>query len=711
MKNPSRLLACLAVSAFALFALTLGAWAQDKDAPAKDAKSPAAVEPTPPVPPVTPAAPVETPAKPPVIVAPLSLAPPAFTVQPAAASTVSTLGSLIDAKLQVELSPYGASIHTIKTADYRKTVEGKEPYTVLSALETRDDNGNLVVWERPFSANTIVLNKEHRIDLWQHKWELITPGQYRIILLDGAGKPALEITRTYSLGSGDGGYDLTCRTSIKNLSDKAITAVWEQNAHGDLERDSSYQGDTRNILVGYHNLDYDENKVDVYTDKTNFVRVKAIDEFAETGLTIWPRENVPKPNELLWIAMNNRYFTTVLHRPIPVKPEGSEGRVVGQAMEQILEPKIGMRVGGQLIGKVDTRVLMLTVTSKPIELAPGATGQFDLCLYAGPRLKTLLNEEPYATLKLGSHLVRYEMGCSMCLFQGLANFLLGFLKVIHAVVFDWGFAIIILVLVVRLLLHPITKKAQINMTRMSKQMATLQPELAKLKERYKNDSAKQQQEMMKLYREKGVNPMGFLGCLPMFLQMPIWVALYAMLYGAIELRHEPAFWGVFQLFGDWGFLRDLSAPDNFIKFGEGGFDLPLCGLHITNSLNILPILMAVVFFFQQKLTTPPPTNEQMEQQQKMMKYMTLIFPIFFYAAPSGLTLYIMASSLAGIVDSYIVRKHIKAEEAAGTLFTKKPPKPGGFMDRMQKMIESKQRELEAKQAELKGKRPGDKNRK
>jgi YidC/Oxa1 family membrane protein insertase len=181
-----------------------------------------------------------------------------------------------------------------------------------------------------------------------------------------------------------------------------------------------------------------------------------------------------------------------------------------------------------------------------------------------------------------------------------------------------------------------------------------------------------------------------------------------MLWGAIELRHQPAFWGVFQLFGDWGFLRDLSQPDNFIKFADGGFDLPLCNMQITYSINILPILMAVVFYFQQKMTTPPPTNEQMAQQQKMMKWMTLLFPIMFYAAPSGLTLYIMSSSLAGIVDSYFVRKHIKAEEEAGTLFQKKPPKPGGFFDRVQKMIEAKQAEM-AKNADA-AKRPGGKRK-
>ncbi|MEZ6191096.1 MAG: YidC/Oxa1 family membrane protein insertase [Phycisphaerales bacterium] len=92
------------------------------------------------------------------------------------------------------------------------------------------------------------------------------------------------------------------------------------------------------------------------------------------------------------------------------------------------------------------------------------------------------------------------------------------------------------------------------------------------------------------------------------------------------------------------------------------------------SINIIPLLMAVVFYFQQKLTTPPAANEQQAQQQKMMKFMIFLFPVFLYFAPSGLNLYIMASTTAGIVDSYIVRKHIK-EEASGGCSSPSPSSP------------------------------------
>ena len=128
-------------------------------------------------------------------------------------------------------------------------------------------------------------------------------------------------------------------------------------------------------------------------------------------------------------------------------------------------------------------------------------------------------------------------------------------------------------------------------------MKELQPEMEKLREKYKDDQQSLNAEMMKLYREKGVNPANMLGCLPMFLQMPIWVALYAMLYYAIELRHESAFYGIFQAVsgGNWAFLADLSAPDNFIKFSGTGFSIPLfvINFHMTG-INVLPILMGVM---------------------------------------------------------------------------------------------------------------------
>ncbi|MHC4980177.1 MAG: YidC/Oxa1 family membrane protein insertase, partial [Planctomycetota bacterium] len=189
----------------------------------------------------------------------------------------------------------------------------------------------------------------------------------------------------------------------------------------------------------------------------------------------------------------------------------------------------------------------------------------------------------------------------------------------------------------------------------------LKPEIEKLQKKYPNDPKKLQQEQMRMMRERGVNPFQMLGCLPMFLQMPIWVALYAMLYFAFELRHEPAFWGFFQLFWDWPFLGDLSAADHcFWEFNEP-FKFFIWNM---TGINVLPPLMGVVFYIQQKYMSPPPspsmTKEQLQQQKIMKVMMVVMFPVMLYSAPSGLTLYIFTSTLIGIIESRYVRAHIKA---------------------------------------------------
>ncbi len=210
-------------------------------------------------------------------------------------------------------------------------------------------------------------------------------------------------------------------------------------------------------------------------------------------------------------------------------------------------------------------------------------------------------------------LVLYQMSscCAICTFQWLAHGLIRFLSLVHLLLGDWGIAIVLLVCVVRTLLHPLTKRAQINMHGFSKTMSDLKPELEKLQKKYKDDPKKFQAEQLQLMREKGLNPLQFLGCLPMFLQTPIWIALYAMLYFAFEIRQQPAFYGIFQkISGDnWPFLADLSSPRPLLPL----FDTPQL-FHFGfifdySSINLLPLVMGILFFLQQKYMTPPPNPD------------------------------------------------------------------------------------------------------
>jgi YidC/Oxa1 family membrane protein insertase len=230
------------------------------------------------------------------------------------------------------------------------------------------------------------------------------------------------------------------------------------------------------------------------------------------------------------------------------------------------------------------------------------------------------------------------------------------------------------------------------MQRISKGMAALKPELDALKARYGDDPKRMQQEQFRLYREKNINPVGCLGgFLPTFLQMPIWMALYAVLYLAFELRQQPAFFGLFQLFGGWQFLGDLSAQDSFIPLP---FSVNLF-LFTLSSINIIPLLMGVVFYVQQKYMAPPMTqlSPEQAQQQKMMRVMTVVmFPLMLYVAPSGLTLYIMTSTLIGIWESKMVRRQVEEEER-----NPRPAKPSKTQDALGRLYQQAMERAQEKQ--------------
>ncbi len=619
-------------------------------------------------------------------------------------------------KLQVTTSHFGAGVELIQLAAYRKTVGADEPFTIQTLLEAQDVvNGKLhPVVRYPFAMRAISINGQ-TLNVEFLSWQLVEGGrdaqtvydtavyEFQVVDADAGDKPVLRVRRTYQVSRNS--YDVRVSHQIVNLIDVPLQVVLTQSAQSDMPVPAAtYMGDRRGFTAAYFNKEYDPKRIHIYKDGANLARSKVLDEQPAPGSAapLWPNPDIPASAELAWLASISRYFTVVVH-----PTAGTWGASAPVPSLQQNYAGVGMDLHG-LKGaakRVDARMAIFSLTSRPLTVAPGDTASLDLGIYAGPRLREAFETDLYRSLQFSDHLILYSLGgpCTMCTFQWLARLLLWFMTAIHVVLGDWGLAIIILVLCVRMALHPITKKSQIQISKFQKQFASLQPEIEKIKKKYGDNQQKIQQEQMKLMREKGINPMNMLGCLPMFLQMPIWIALYAMLFLAIELRHQPAFYGVFQTLGEmfadkpWGFLADLSEADNFIRFADGGFTLPICGVYVPYSLNILPILMGVFFFLQTKLTTAPPPNDQARQQQKiMMIMMVTIFPLMLYPAPSGLTLYIMSSSLAGMVDSLIVRKHIKQMEAEGKLFEVKKRKPGGFMERFQKTMASRQQMLESK---------------
>jgi YidC/Oxa1 family membrane protein insertase len=216
---------------------------------------------------------------------------------------------------------------------------------------------------------------------------------------------------------------------------------------------------------------------------------------------------------------------------------------------------------------------------------------------------------------------------------------------------NYGVGIMLLVCMVRLALHPLTKRGQVSMSKMSK----FGPALKELQNKYADDKETLQKETMRFYKEHGATPI--LGCLPMFLQMPIWIALWTGLSATVELRHAAflPFW-----------LTDMAAPDRLYTFHT---ELPLIGSFVGDSLNLLPLLLTVAMFLQTKLNpsgmgATPATTPDQQKQQKMMMYMMPVMMLFiFYKMPSGLNLYVMTSTFAGVIEQIVIKRHIAKKQA------------------------------------------------
>lgn len=198
-------------------------------------------------------------------------------------------------------------------------------------------------------------------------------------------------------------------------------------------------------------------------------------------------------------------------------------------------------------------------------------------------------------------------------------------KVTH----NYGIDIILLTILIKIIFYPLSLKSYKSM----KEMQKLQPQIQKLREKYKDDKQKLNQEMMELYKRRKINPMG--GCLPMIIQIPVFFALYKALSGAIELRHAHFLW--------W--INDLSAPEDLFSFTVLGYSIPI---------RILPLIMGITQVIQQKMT---PTSAD-PMQEKMMLFMPILFTFLFWGFPSGLVLYWLINNVISIGQQYYINKKV-----------------------------------------------------
>lgn len=332
-----------------------------------------------------------------------------------------------------------------------------------------------------------------------------------------------------------------------------------------------------------------------------------------------------------WFGVKNRFFAAV------VLPDNAALDVLN-----FYEFRTSQR--DVVLGKRDYPDL--TATARTNELRVGASRRvMQFSLYAGPLEKDTLRELPGA-----ESLGEYTGGCFLApLIKPAAALILELLRITSRVLFgNMGLGIIVTTLLIRLCMFPLSLKSQRN----AMQMQALSPKIQALKERYKDDQQKYGVEQMRLFKEHKVNPVA--GCLPVFIQMPIFIGMYSVFEMSIDLRHAPFMW--------W--IRDLSEPDRLL----GPWNPVVIPLLITqlriDALNLLPILMTITWFLQAYFSPRSP-DPQMAQQQKMMMWMPIIFGLTCYSLASGLSLYFLANSLLSMAEQRIIKRYILKIDSSG----------------------------------------------
>ena len=294
--------------------------------------------------------------------------------------------------------------------------------------------------------------------------------------------------------------------------------------------------------------------------------------------------------------------------------------------------------------------ISLELKSSELEIPADGLVQHDFQMFLGPKSQELL-----APFKADT-IIDYGW------FGSISHVMTWLLKTFHGWGVHYGIAIIMLTILVRGMMFPISRKQAAS----SKKMKDLQPQLTAIREKYKDDKQKLAQAQMELYREADFNP--FAGCLPVFLQLPIFISLYQALNNWVDLRMASFLW-----------VDNLAAPDALF---EMGFSIPFLG----SDFNLLPLITVVLFYAQQKMFMPPPTTDEMAMQQKMMNFMMIFMGFLFYRVPAGLCVYFIASSAWGMSERKLL-EYLPEKPVDPAKLEKKKKKKDGFFGKLMKQMQ------------------------
>ena len=470
--------------------------------------------------------------------------------------------------LRVEIDPRGGSLVSAELLAYPQQQGSSEPVRLLDDEAAR----YFVAQSGLLSSDGAAPNHQAEFTTSSRNWTLAN-GQNRIeVPLTWQDASGIQVRKTLVFERGS--YVIGMQQQVRNASAKP----WTGQAYRQLQRiplvlDSSG-------IKGYTNTErYSFMGAAWYSPEEKFQKL-AFDKFQSEPL----KQTVSGG----WVAMLQHYFFAAWIPPANEVDEFSSAQVAAAD---------------------GTRYVMRSF-SPALSIQPGTEQTFSARLYVGPKLQSTLDDLAPGLSKTADYGV----------FTVISEPLHWLLSMFHKLTGNWGFAIILLVLLIKAVFFKLSEAQYRSMAKMRK----MQPRVAALKERYGDDRAKMNQAMLELYQKEKINPLG--GCLPMLVQIPVFLGLYWVLLESVELRQAP--------FILW--IKNLTAPDPYY---------------------ILPVLNALTMLATQMLT---PMTGMDPLQQKMMKIMPLIFSVLFAFFPAGLVLYWTVNGALGLLQQWIIPRRIEA---------------------------------------------------
>ncbi|HED07103.1 MAG TPA: membrane protein insertase YidC [Ignavibacteria bacterium] len=439
----------------------------------------------------------------------------------------------------------------------------------------------------------------------------------------------------------------------------SVSFTYSEDKTHYIKKDYTFYGDKYNIKtsikLGGMNDQISNNAYNlVWNNGINFVEYNSVDEANYSDASVYSGgekttidaskvgevEDKEFNGSINWVDIRNKYFVAII---IPKNPSSVDGAYLSGTRKTL--PNNGVKETYSAQITVPFRNLDYEETSFDVYLGPV---DYDILKNYNKDLQSIVDFGSFFGLKI--------------IVRPIAEYiLLPLFNFLHIFIPNYGWVIVIFSIIIKLALYPLTKQSFQSM----KKMQLLQPKITELKEKFGDDKQKISKETMKLYSTYGVNPAG--GCLPLVLQMPIFIALWGLFKSAIELRQQPFF----------GWITDLSSPDIIYTLS---FKLPIIGI---SEISGLAILMGITTYFQQKMSVKDPN------QKAIIYIMPVFLTLLFMSFPSGLNLYYFLFNVLSIGQQYIINHQHDGAELVPVKKNKK--KSGGFMTKMMEAAEEKQK--------------------